>query len=226
VKEALESIRQSRARYVADDARLAETGDVIIADLDEQPAGEELKKREKMLLEVGAPGNPEPFNLKLLGARPGAVLAFEVDYPADHANAALAGKKVGYRLAVHEVKRKETPPLDDTLAKELGEFENLESLKARVRSDLSARKAALANSGVRQAILDKVLVANRSRFRTCSSRRKSAPPRRHGPRNDVPRRRSAEGRARLCQLRDRNEEPARRSSTPGWCSTRSRLRRA
>ena len=160
VDEALESIRQSRARYVADEARLAESGDVIIADLDEQPEGEELKKREKMLVEVGAPGNPEPFNLKLLGARSGAVLAFEVDYPADHANAALAGKKVSYRLAVHEVKRKESPPLDDGLAKELGEFENLEALKSRVRSDLTSRKAAIAHAGVRQAILDKVLLAN------------------------------------------------------------------
>jgi trigger factor len=160
VDEALESIRQSRARYVADEAHPAENGDVVIADLEEQPEGGELQKREKLLLEVGAPGNPEPFNLRLLGARTGAALAFDVDYPADHPNASLAGKKVGYRLAVHEVKRKETPPLDDELAKGLGEFENLEALKARVRSDLTSRKAAMAHSGVRQAILDKVLVAN------------------------------------------------------------------
>jgi trigger factor len=160
IDEALESIRQSRARYVADETHHAENGDVIIADLEEQPEGGELTKREKLLLEVGAPGNPEPFNLRLLGARTGAALAFEVDYPADHPNASLAGKKVSYRLAVHEVKRKETPPLDDELAKGLGEFENLEALKARVRSDLTSRKAAVAHSGVRQAILDKVLVAN------------------------------------------------------------------
>jgi trigger factor len=160
VDEALESIRQSRARYVADEAHPAENGDVVIADLEEQPEGGELQKREKLLLEVGAPGNPEPFNLRLLGARTGAALAFDVDYPADHPNASLAGKKVGYRLSVHEVKRKETPPLDDELAKELGEFENLDALKTRVRSDLTSRKAAMAHSGVRQAILDKVLVAN------------------------------------------------------------------
>jgi trigger factor len=160
VDEALESIRQSRARYVADEAHPAENGDVVIADLEEQPEGGELTKREKLLLEVGAAGNPEPFNLRLLGARAGAALAFDVDYPGDHPNASLAGKKVSYRLAVHEVKKKETPPLDDELAKGLGEFESLEALKARVRSDLTSRKAAMAHSGVRQAVLDKVLVAN------------------------------------------------------------------
>ena len=160
VAEALESIRQSHARYVADEARLAEPGDVIVADLDEQPEGEEAKKREGLVLAVGGPGNPEPFNANILGAKTGAALAFEVDYPADHAAPALAGKKVAYRLLVHEVKRKEIPPLDDDLAKDLGEFESLLALTARVRSDLEERKAAMARSGVRQAILDKVLVAN------------------------------------------------------------------
>ena len=160
VDEALESIRQSHARYVVDEGRLAEPGDVIVADLDEQPEGEEAKKRERIVLEVGGAGNPETFNEKILGATTGAALAFDVRYPADHAAPALAGKTVGYRLLVHEVKRKEIPPLDDDLAKGLGEFDSLEALRTRVRSDLEERKAAIARSGVRQAILDKVLVAN------------------------------------------------------------------
>ena len=67
---------------------------------------------------------------------------------------------MSYRLLVHEVKRKEVPPLDDELAKDLGEFDSLAALKTRVHADLSERKAAMARSGVRQAILDKVLLAN------------------------------------------------------------------
>ena len=160
VDAALESIRQSHARYVVDEARLAEPGDVIVADLDEQPEGEEVKKRERMVLEVGAPGNPEVFNARISGARAGAQIAFDIDYPPDHRAATLAGKKVGYQLLVHEVKRKEIPQLDDDLAKDLGEFDSLEALKARVRVDLTERKAAAARSAVRQEILDKVLAAN------------------------------------------------------------------
>lgn len=160
VDEALESIRLSRARYVADEARLAEPGDVIVADLDEHPEGGEANKRERLVLEVGGSGNPEAFNAKIVGAKMGGAYAFTVDYPADHANPALAGKKVEYRLRVHEVKRKEAPPLDDELAKELGEFDSLAALKTRVRADLEERKAAMSRAGVRQAILDKVLLAN------------------------------------------------------------------
>jgi trigger factor len=160
VDEALESIRQSHARYVVDEARLAEPGDIIVADLDEQPEGEDAKKRERMVLEVGAPGNPEPFNARILGAKAGATLAFTADYTAENAPSALAGKTVSYRILVHEVKRKEVAPLDDELARDLGDFADLDALKSRVRSDLGERKAALSRSAVRQAILDKVLEAN------------------------------------------------------------------
>ena len=160
VEQALESIRQSRAQYVADEARLAEPGDVIVADLDEQPEGGESTKRERVMLEVGGSGNPEAFNKQIVGARHGRSYAFEIDYPAEHANPKLAGKRVGYRIAVHEVKRKEVPPLDDELAKSLGEFDTLDALKARVQSDLEERKAAMGRSAVRQEILDKVLAAN------------------------------------------------------------------
>jgi trigger factor len=160
IAEALESIRQGHARYVADEARLAEPGDVIVADLTEQPEGEEAKTRERMVLEVGAPENPGTFNAKIAGAATGAVLDFDVAYPEDHPAPGLAGKKVHYGMKVHEVKRKEIPPLDDDLAKDLGAFENLDALKERVRSDLQERKEAASRAGVRQAVLDKILLAN------------------------------------------------------------------
>jgi trigger factor len=160
IAEALESIRQGHARYVADEARLAEPGDVIVADLTEQPEGEEAKTRERMVLEVGAPENPGTFNAKIAGAATGAVLDFDVTYPEDHPAPGLAGKKVHYGMKVHEVKRKEIPPLDDELAKDLGAFDNLEALKERVRADLQERKEAASRAAVRQAVLDKILLAN------------------------------------------------------------------
>lgn len=160
VDQALESIRQSRTQYVADEARLAEPGDVIVADLEETPEGGETTKRERVVLEVGGSGNPEAFNKQIAGARHGRPYAFDIDYPADHPNEVLAGKKVGYRVQVHEVKRREIPPLDDELAKSLGEFDDLAALKTRVSSDLAERKAAMSRSAVRQSILDTVLAAN------------------------------------------------------------------
>ena len=160
VDEALESIRQSHARYIVDAARAAQAGDVLVADFEEEAPGEDPKKRERAVIEVGGASNPEPFNAKIVGVQAGAALDFHVDYPNDHPAPALAGKRVRYGLAVHEVKRKELPPLDDEMAKDVGEFESLAALRARLRTDLEARKEAAARSAVRQSILDKVLLAN------------------------------------------------------------------
>lgn len=160
IDDALESIRQGQASFVADPARLAEPGDVLVVDLTERPDGGEEKTREKMVLEVGGRENPAPFNEKLPGTTQGKTLEFEVDYPEDHPSPSLAGKKVGYRLLVHEVRRKELPALDDALANQLGDFANLNALRLRVAADLEDRKQAAARSAVRQAVLDKVLLAN------------------------------------------------------------------
>ena len=160
VSEALESIRQAQSRFVADEARLAEPGDVIVADVEEQPEGEEAKRRERMVLEVGSSENRETFDAKIAGSKAGSALDFSVRYPEEHPGKALAGKSVQYRVQVHEVKRREVPPLDDDLARDLGQFQSLDELRARVRTDLEARKGAASRSAVRQAVLDKVLLAN------------------------------------------------------------------
>ena len=160
VADTLESIRQSHAKYAPDPARLAETGDVLVADVTEHAYGEEPKTRERMVIEVGSPQNPEAFNAKLGGLGAGGSVEFPVDYPADHPSAGLAGKRVAYAVHVHEVRRKEVPPLDDELAKDLGDFADLGALKTRVREDLEVRKEAAAAASARQAVLDKILLAN------------------------------------------------------------------
>jgi trigger factor len=160
VADTLESIRQSHAKFAPDPARLAEPGDVLVADVTERSEGEEPHTRERMVIEVGAAGNPDAFNAKIAGAVTGASLEFPVDYPADHPNPALAGKRVEYTVRVHEVRRKEVPPLDDELAKDMGDFADLAALTARVRDDLGARKEAAAAASARQSVLDKILLAN------------------------------------------------------------------
>jgi len=160
VEDTLESIRQSHAKFAPDPARLAEPGDVLVADVTERSEGEEPKTRERMVIEVGSDQNPEAFNAKIAGAATGSVIDFPVDYPADHPNPDLAGKRVEYGVRVHEVRRKELPPLDDELAKDMGDFADLAALRTRVRTDLQARKESAAAGTVRQAVLDKILLAN------------------------------------------------------------------
>ena len=79
-----------------------------------------------------------------LGLEPGAVKTFTIHFPADYPAAELAGTDVTYTVTVHGIKKRVLPALDDEFAKDLGEFESLEALRARVREDLEheARHAA------------------------------------------------------------------------------------
>jgi len=160
VDRALEELRQSQARLVAEEGRVASTGDVIVADVEGLPEGAEPFRRERTMIEVGAPDNLPEFNERIHGALPGATLEFPVAYPEEYDNTSLRGKTVRYRLQVHEVKRRDVPALDDEFARDLGEFESLDALRTRIREDLDERRRTEARLALRQSILDKVLLEN------------------------------------------------------------------
>jgi trigger factor len=162
VDKVLEEIRESNARLRTEEGRAAATGDFVVADVegDTGEEGGEPMRREKALLEVGATDNLPEFNDGLEGAKSGEVREFSVPYPPEYPAESLAGKTVRYRVAVHEVKVKEFPDLDDEFAKDLGEFEDLAALRARVREDLETRRREEAESKVRRDVLDKILLEN------------------------------------------------------------------
>lgn len=160
VDEALGGLRDAHARYATEEGRAAQTGDIVVADVDETPEGGEADRRERAMIEVGLTQQLPAFNDALHGAVAGADLQFTVRYPDEHPSPRLAGKDVRYVMKVHEVKRREVPELDDEFAKDMGDFESLAALKDRIRADLEARRAAEVRAAVRQSVLDKALLEN------------------------------------------------------------------
>lgn len=160
VDKALEDLRQARATLETEEGRKAVTGDVVVTDVEGRPDEGEPFNRERMMIELGGTDNLPAFNEKLEGVEAGSEPEFSVEYPKEYPAEELAGKTVGYRLKVHEVKVRRLPELDDEFAKDLGDFDDLAALRARVREDLEARKAREADGAVRQSLLDKILVEN------------------------------------------------------------------
>lgn len=87
-------------------------------------------------VELGAKANPPGFDAELLGLEVGASTTFSVRYPADHPIGELASTTVSYSVVVRGLKRRKLPELDDEFAKDMGDFESLDALRAGVRSDL------------------------------------------------------------------------------------------
>src|SRR6185503_1934396 len=62
--------------------------------------------------------------------------SFDIQYPQDYPIGELANTDVSYTVTIKGIKRRVVPELDDEFAKDLGEFDTLDALKARVREDL------------------------------------------------------------------------------------------
>ena len=157
IQKTLEELQQSRTQLVVEEGRMGTTGDVLVADVEGAPEGGEAFSRERMMIELGATDNLPAFNDQLEGLGAGDEKSFSVDYPEEYGAKELAGKTVAYKLTIHEVKRREIPAIDDEFAKDLGEFDDLEALKARIREDLGHRQEHEIDGEVRNSLLQKLL---------------------------------------------------------------------
>jgi trigger factor len=160
VQEALEQLQKSRVQLVAEEGRLAEQGDVVYIKVTGTPDEGEPFSQERLPIEIGAENNIKQFNEKLVGAGVGGKLEFPVEYPKSYGAENLAGRRVEYAVEVLEVKKPVLPALDDEFAKDLGDFDDLEALKVKIREDLEGRKKHESDMAIRQSVLDKVLIKN------------------------------------------------------------------
>jgi trigger factor len=107
-------------------------------------------------IEMGAAGNPPGFDDQVIGMGVGETKSFTITYPNDYSNPDLAGGTVDYTVMVTEIKRRVVPALDDEFAKDLGEFDSLDALRGRVRSDLEAEGAEASERQLRNDLLKKL----------------------------------------------------------------------
>ncbi|MBA3658334.1 MAG: hypothetical protein H0W67_01930, partial [Gemmatimonadales bacterium] len=84
-----------------------------------------------------------------------------VRFPEDHPDESRRGQSRRVRVTLHDVKRQELPPLDDAFARETGDLESLDALRAAVRADLQTDSEREADAQVRQSLMGQLVEANR-----------------------------------------------------------------
>jgi trigger factor len=137
-------------------------GDVVLVDfqglLDTRPIRD--GKAENYLLEVGSGTMVPGFEEGLIGKKQGAVEEIQVVFPDDHPRKDLAAKEVTFQVKIKEIRQRVLPPLDDEFAKDLGDYEDLDTLKERIQKDLEGAKEHRLTEELRQAVIDQLLQAN------------------------------------------------------------------
>jgi trigger factor len=139
----IEPVEEDRALRDGDWAQISYKGeiqkDAAEAAAEAEP-GEGPASGEDTLVEIGGKDTVAAFSDALRGAKPGQELKVEVIYPADYAEAKLAGKKVAYDVAVKGIKKRILPELNDEFAKEVGRYESYADLEKSVREYMESRK--------------------------------------------------------------------------------------
>ena len=139
-----------------------------------KPTPGQMVRVEVAPIENGIAGPAQPHDLvlgdnqaipeleeRIMTLLPGETAEAEVRFPDDHADESRRGQTRRVRIALHEVKRQELPPLDDALAREAGDFENLDALRAAVRQDLEREAVREADTEVRRNLIGQLVEANR-----------------------------------------------------------------
>src|ERR671910_917520 len=139
-----------------------------------KPSPGHMVRVEVATIENGAASASQPHNLvlgenqtipeleeQIMSLLPGETKDAEVRFPEDHPDESRRGQTRHLRITLHEVKRQELPPLDDALAREVGEFESFDALRSAIRQDLEREAAREADANVRQQLLGQIVEANR-----------------------------------------------------------------
>ncbi|PYR24216.1 MAG: trigger factor [Acidobacteria bacterium] len=153
VNAALQRLRQRAGRFEPVEDRGIDHGDTAVLDLERQDAGADRQSHRDVSIELGATANPPGFDEQLLGLTVGTTKSFTVHYPPDYPIGELANTDVSYTVTVKGVKRRVLPELDDEFAKDLGEFDTLDALRARVREDLEHEARLAADRDVRAELM-------------------------------------------------------------------------
>ena len=165
VEAALNNLREQQATYTAvenrplqdgDYAQVAFTGMPKRAGESEEDKGKPVKV-EDVLIEIGGANTVPGFTENLRGAQGGEERSFEVNYPEDFADSRLAGTVFTYTVTVKGIKQKHLPELNDDLAREVGDLDNLEALKQRIRESLLAGKEHEAEQEAKEKIIDQLV---------------------------------------------------------------------
>ncbi len=155
IAASLNALAERAAKLEAVSGRPVQKGDYAVGTLScrfQRGKGKNLSD-EPLMLEAGSEENHPDFNAAILGMNAGESKSFEVTYPGDAGAEALRGCVVTYTVAVREIKKKVVPPVDDDLARELGDFKSLTEVREKVKAELERRAAGAEQAEAKGKIL-------------------------------------------------------------------------
>ena len=162
VEESLKGIQEQRATFNPVEGRALADGDFAQVSLDGKPKDGDGKPvhMDDILVEIAGKTTMPEFTENLRGASAGDERTFDVLYPQDFSDQRLAGKTLTYTVKVQGVKQKSLPEMNDAFAKELGEFANLDEVRAKIREGMEAERKQAAERESKEKLVTELIKRN------------------------------------------------------------------
>lgn len=161
VDKTVEVLRKQRTTYVPVD-RGAETGDSVAIEFSSQIDGQEVENTAGQVLPMvlGEEGRFADFDKNILGAKAGEARKFDLTFPADYHNEALAGKTANYEVKVVSVSAPQLPEVDAGFAKELGVADgDIKKMRSEIKDSLEQEVEKRIKAAVKAQVMDGLVAA-------------------------------------------------------------------
>ena len=161
--EALEHLREHQAILEPVD-RPAALEDVAVLDVNgflntgENPSDFLLADKDVALMLDEKADWPAPgFAPQIIGMKAGDQKKFDLTFPDDYANESLRGQLAHFEVSCKEMKSRTLPEWSDDLAKEIGAYESLDDLRAKVRAELVGQAERETGRDYHQQVVDQLV---------------------------------------------------------------------
>ncbi len=135
-------------------------GDFVIIDYEGFSDGRpfEGSSGKDFMLQVGSGRFIPGFDEELIGSERDDEKEVEITFPENHPT--MAGKQAVFRVRIKEVKEKIVPKLDDEFAKDIGQYKDIEELKARIREGLEREGEESTRRDLENQLIERLIEGN------------------------------------------------------------------
>jgi trigger factor len=140
--------------------RKTREGDFVIIDYEGFSEGRPFdgSSGKDFMLQIGDGRFIPGFDEKLIGLERNDQKEVEVTFPEGHPT--MAGRRAVFRVKLKEIKEKILPKLDDEFAKDIGEYQDLKELKAKIREDLKREGEESVKRDLERQLTEKLIDGN------------------------------------------------------------------
>ena len=156
VDTVVEELRDQNATLTAVEGRGAREGDYAVISFEGSRDGESFEggSSERMPLILGQERLIPGFEANLVGLEVGGSTEFDITFPDDYPETELAGKPAHFAVELRELREKVQPELDADFIGTLGDFADLDALRADIRTRLERNALDRARHEFADRIID------------------------------------------------------------------------